>query len=162
MQKTSLQSDAIKLIGIKVRTNNQNEADWTKGKIFPCVQQYFNKKLFEKISNRKKPGTTYCAYTEYESDHHGEYTYFIGEEVDVIKNIPEGLDSIFIPAQKYTKFTTKPGAMPTVLSDAWQSIWQMSPTDLGGIRRYNADFEIYDQRATDHNNLVLDIYIGVK
>jgi predicted transcriptional regulator YdeE len=37
-----------------------------------------------------------------------------------------------------------------------------APQELGGDRRYATDFEIYDQRAQDPNNTILDIYIGLK
>ena len=38
----------------------------------------------------------------------------------------------------------------------------MSPRELGGKRKYETDFEIYDERATDHQNIVLDLYIGIQ
>ena len=69
MQRESVSRPEIKLIGICVRTSNEQELDKMKGKIFPCIQKYFHGALFEKIPNRKKPGTTFCAYTDYESDY---------------------------------------------------------------------------------------------
>jgi predicted transcriptional regulator YdeE len=66
-----------------------------------------------------------------------------------------------LPAQKYAKFTNMPGAMPDVCIDMWKNIWQMDAEELGGKRGYLADFEIYDERAADHKNAVLDIYIGI-
>ena len=125
------------------------------------MARYFHESLFEKIPCRKKQGTTYCVYTEYESVYTGAYTYFIGEEVTSLDSIPYGLEALTIPSQKYVKFTTGPGAMPDVLKNAWQSIWDMPSAELGGERRYLSDFEIYDERASDHINLVLDIYIGI-
>lgn len=163
MLKFHLKKPEIKLIGISVRTSYQHELDKMKGKIFPCVQQYFHKALYEKISNRIKPGTTFCAYTDYESDYKGAYTYFIGEEVSTFKSsLPEGFHQLTIPQQEYVKFTTKPAAMPEVIVNAWTSIWKMSPEDLGGKRSYRTDFEIYDERAADHQNIVLDVYVGIK
>lgn len=164
MQKTLLHLGEIKLVGIKVRTNNRDELeteDYTLGKIFPCVQQYFHEQLFEKIGHRKNPGRTFCVYTEYESDHTGDYTYFIGEEVDSFNSVPEGLSILVIAPQRYVKFTTEPGPMPGVLRNAWLEILKMTEKDFGSPRRYHADFEIYDERAKDHNKLVLDLYIGI-
>lgn len=162
MEHSKSRLEEIKLMGIKVRTSYQNESKWETGKIFPYVVRYFHENLFEKIPFRKKPKTTYCVYTEYESDYTGAYTYFIGEEVFSLDNVPIGLEPLIIPSQRYVKFTTKPGAMPSVLKDAWQEIWDISSDELGGVRSYCSDFEIYDERANDHNNLVLDIYIGIK
>lgn len=51
--------------------------------------------------------------------------------------------------------------MPDVIVNAWNEIWDMSSEKLGGKRSYKSDFEIYDERATDHQNIVLDVYVGV-
>jgi len=163
MKKESVEPPEIKLVGITVRTCNEDELDPIKGKIAPCVQRYFHNNLFEKIPLRKRPQVTYCAYTEYESNFKGAYTYFIGEEVSSFEEpLPEGFCSLVIPKQKYIKMTTERGPMPHVVMDAWQSIWTMSPDELGGGRSYGVDFEVYDERAKDHGNVILDIYVGVK
>jgi len=161
MQRSQTEKSQTLLVGIKMHTSYEVESNPATGKIPPCVQRYFQEQIFENIPHRKKPGTTFCAYTDYESDYTGAYTYFIGEEVSSLEDIPEGLDILSIPSQKYVQFTTKPGPMPTVLIDAWQEIWKMSAEDLGGTRRYHTDFEIYDERAQDHNNVVLDVLIGI-
>jgi len=163
MQRESVSKPEIKLIGICVRTNNEQESDKIKGKIFPCIQKYFHGALFEKIPNRKKPGTTFCAYTDYESDYTGDYTYFVGEEVSSFdRPLPEGFQKLVIPSQQYVKFTTSPAPMPDVIVNAWKEIWNMSSKELGGKRCYKTDFEIYDERAADHQNIVLDVYIGIE
>lgn len=134
----------------------------SSAKIAPTIQKYFRQAVGEEIPNRKNPGTTYCVYTDYESDFTGDYTYFIGEEVKVGDDSMEGFSSIIIPAQNYAKFTSKPGIMPEVCIDMWQNIWKMKSGELGGKRAYLADFEVYDKRALDPSKTVLDIYVGVK
>lgn len=161
MKQTKISLPEKKLIGMAVRTNNQNEIDPMTGKIFPIVRQYFQEQLFSKIPNRIKPGTTFCCYTDYESDHNGDYTYFIGEEVSAFQEI-DGFTTLTIPAQTYAKFTTSPAPMPDVVRNAWFSIWKMTDSDLGGKRAYQTDFEIYDERASDHQNIVMDLCIGIK
>lgn len=125
------------------------------------MQKYFYNNLSEKIVNRKKPGTTFCAYVNYESDFNSDYTYFIGEEVNSFAQVAEGFEVFTIPSQAYAKFTNQPGPMPAVCVDMWKKIWDMSPVDLGAPRSYIADFEIYDERSQDHQNVVLDIFIGI-
>lgn len=161
MKKTSEELPAMRLAGRTVRTNNAAEADWMAGEIFPCVMAYFHEGVAETIPNRKRPGVTICAYTDYESDHTGDYTYFVGEEVSAEAELPEGLEWLVIPAQNYAKFTTEPGAMPDVLRNAWEEIWEMGPAEFGAPRRYHTDFELYDERAADEQNVVLDLYIGL-
>jgi predicted transcriptional regulator YdeE len=162
MKQVQVEQAEKKIVGIKTRTNNQQEANPLEGKIFPTIQQYFHQNIAVNIPNRIHPGTTFCIYTDYESDCNGEYTYFIGEEVDSFEGIPSDLETLVIPVQKYVKFTNGPGSMPEVVQKPWYQIWQMTPKDFGGTRSYIADFEIYDERARDHQNIVLDIYIGIQ
>ena len=162
MQKIVTALPEIKLLGILCRTNNTAEMNISSAKIAPTIQKYFRQAVGEEIPNRKNPGTTYCVYTDYESDFTGDYTYFIGEEVKVGGDSMEGFSSIIIPAQNYAKFTSKPGIMPEVCIDMWQNIWKMKSGELGGKRAYLADFEVYDKRALDPSKTVLDIYVGVK
>ncbi len=119
MQKTVTELPEIKLLGILCRTNNTAEMNISSAKIAPTIQKYFRQAVGEEIPNRKNPGTTYCVYTNYESDFTGDYTYFIGEEVKVGGDSMEGFSSIIIPAQNYAKFTSKPGIMPEVCIDMW-------------------------------------------
>lgn len=161
MQKIIASLPGFTLIGISARTNNQAELT-ENGKISPSLQRYFGKKLFEEIPSRKKPGTTFCVYTHYESDHTGNYTYFVGEEVSTSDAIPKGMELLVIPAQRYIKFTNGPGPMPAVVQDPWFKIWQMNSEDFGSKRRYIADFEVYDARAANPLRTVVDIYVGVE
>ncbi|WP_010300172.1 GyrI-like domain-containing protein [Candidatus Odyssella thessalonicensis] len=162
MQQISVMHDQIYLVGQTCRTNNTQEMEQATAKIGPLFSSYFSQNLADQICNRKHPGTTYCVYTEYESDMAGNYTVFIGEEVTTLDQIPSGYASLIIPSQHYKKFTTQAGEMPAVCISAWQEIWQMSPQELGGQRAYQADFEVYDHRAQDPFHTVLDIYIGLK
>jgi len=163
MKKTITELPEIHLLGITCRTNNAVEMSISTAKIAPTIQKYFQQALGEQIPNRKNPGTTYCVYTDYESDFTGDYTYFIGEEVNFVdRSLIKQFSAITIPAQTYTKFTSKTGIMPGVCIDMWQNIWKMESEELGGKRAYLADFEVYDKRALDPSKTVLDIYLGVK
>lgn len=164
MNKNTVKLPEIKLVGITCRANNNAifETNPSTNKIAETVQKYFHNGLAKSIPDRVNPGITYCVYTEYESDFRGDYTYFIGEKVNSTDNLSKELVTMTIPAQYYTKFTNKPGPMPNVCIDMWKKIWQMSSSELGGEREYLADFEVYDERALDHNKVVLDIYVGTK
>lgn len=151
----------INLVGIKCRTSNLAEMNIATAQIGQMVGKYFSEKISDKISNKKVPEKIYCVYTEYESDFTGEYTFFIGQEVESFDDIASELYTIVIPSQNYTKFTTEPGVMPDVCINMWKKIWSSTPHELGGERAYIADFEVYDERAINPKNAVLDIYIGV-
>ena len=161
MKKIILQQPEIKLIGITVRTNNKAEMDPATAKIGSTVAHYFQNGLGSTIPHRQKQNITFSLFTDYESDHTGDYTYFIGEAVGFFENCPEGFVMHTVPAQTYIKFTTEPGKMPEVVIQAWQQIWQMDEKTLGGKRAYRSDFEYYDERACDPKNTALDIFIGI-
>lgn len=161
MKHEFVEKPEIKLIGLSVRTNNQNEMDPQKAQIGRLYGHYLNESIAIHISHRINPGTTLAVYTDYASDEHGDYTYFLGEEVESFENIPEHLQKLIIPAARYLKLTTPSGKMPAIVIQAWQEIWKMTPQDLGGKRTYQADFEVYDERAQDPANASVDIYIGI-
>ena len=164
MQKTMTILTELKLVGITTRTNNAQifEGDPSNNKIAAIVQKYFHSGLAAKINDKKNPGTTFCVYTDYESDMNGDFTYFIGEEVTSFQELDKEFETLTIPVQNYAKFTNQPGPMPAVCVDMWKNIWKMNASDFGGERAYIADFEVYDERSGDHNNVILDIYIGIK
>lgn len=161
MEKTIVSLPEIKLIGITARTSNAHEMDPMQAKIGSTMQRYFQDQLPDKISHRKNPAKTFCVYTEYESDFTGNYTYFIGEEVTSFADGPSEFQTLMINPQTYAKFTTLPGVMPNVVIEGWQKIWQMSAQDFGNPRKYHADFEVYDVRATNPSSAIVDIYIGL-
>jgi len=160
MKKTIITIPERKLVGLALRTNNKDESNPEKAKIMPLIQKYMQEDIVNKIKNRKNIGEMHCVYTDYETNENGEYTYLVGEEV---KNFgQDSFKEVIIPAQKYCKFTTEYGVIPKIVIDAWIKIWQMSDEEFGGKRTYIADFEVYDDRASDINNASLDIYIGIK
>jgi predicted transcriptional regulator YdeE len=160
MQEIKLQE--IKLIGLSVRTNNKNEMNPKTSKIGELAGRYWGQNIAAQITDRKNPDVTLSVYTEYDSDEHGDYTYFVGEEVSSFENMPSGFQQLIIPSAKYQKFTTSAGKMPKVVINAWQQIWKMSSDDFEGKRAYQTDFEIYDQRASDPSNTIVDTYVGIK
>ena len=52
--------------------------------------------------------------------------------------------------------------MQKIKTRVWQDIWNLNAIDLSGRRAYLADFEIYDERAQDPQNTILDIYVGIQ
>jgi len=162
MNREKIKLSEIILVGLTARTNNKNEMNPDTSKIGKLAGEYWSHQVAKNIQHRSKPGITYAVYTDYDSDEHGDYTYFIGEAVKSL----EGQDllqfkTLTIPQSHYQKFTTELGKMPDVVITAWQAIWAMNESELSAQRRYIADFEIYDDRASDPNNTIVDIYIGI-
>lgn len=163
MNKETVSLGQLQLVGIVARTNNKNEMNPATAKIGETAERYWQAQLANHFEHRTHPGVTYAVYTDFESNETGDYTYFIGEVVDSLagQDVSQ-FKTLTIPASEYQKFTTPTGKMPDVVIAAWQAIWAMSKDDFGGQRKYIADFEVYDHRAADPNNTVVDIYIGIE
>ncbi len=163
MEKEITNVGDIKLIGIRTRTCTSNEYNPLTSKIGPLIGRYWNEKIADNIPNRKNPGILFVGYSDYSSNYMGHYNYLIGEEVTSFEKVPEGMETLIIPEGSYVKFTNKPGPIPQVIISTWQHIWQLEEAQqLGGKRRYVADFERYDERAKDPLKTVLDVYIGLR
>jgi predicted transcriptional regulator YdeE len=103
-------------------------------------------------------GPIIALYTEYESDEHGAYTFVLGGKRG---STSDGVALKTVPAGRYAVFTSEPGPVEKVVIETWQRIWSELPSS-SGLRSYIADFEVYDERAADPANAVVDIYVGVK
>jgi predicted transcriptional regulator YdeE len=116
--------------------------------------------MADKIPNKTGPNL-YAVYSEYASDHNGEYAFMVGAPVKAGTAAPTGMLLKQIPASKYAVITTERGPFPKVIPQAWMQIFKLE--DEGKLKRtYRIDFEVYDERALDPQNGQVDIYIGVK
>ncbi len=160
MDPKVVQQVAFTVIGISARTSNAREitADGVIGKQWGRLMQ---EGLLGKIPN-KADNQIVAVYTDYASDHNGEYTYILGAKVNSDRDIPAGMVSKKIPAGKYAVFTSEKGPAQKVVSELWMKINSLPKSATGGNRVYSADFEIYDERATDPQNLQMDVYLGIK
>jgi predicted transcriptional regulator YdeE len=160
MDPKVVQQDGFTVVGISARTNNAKEmtADGVIGKMWGRLMQ---EGVLAKIPNKANPGIV-AVYTDYASDHNGDYTYLLGARVTSDADVPEGMVSKKIPAGKFAVFTSEKGAAPKVVPELWMKINSLPQNAVGTDRVYRADFEIYDQRAMDPQNLQMDVYIGIK
>ena len=142
-----------KVVGVKIKTTNQN------GKSIQDIgmtwQKLFADGIYEKIQN-KVNNKTIGLYTEYEGDYTKPYTFIAGAEVsEELENNKEIVTKI-IPKGKYAKFIIT-GDVQNSVGQAWQEIWSM---DLN--RKYNCDFEEYQNNSQDMQNQEIHIYIAIK
>ena len=145
---------AFKVIGISVRTTNQNEQ--AAQDISALWQKFMSEGILDKIPN-KIDSTVYSIYTDYESDYTQPYTTILGCKVEHLNEIPNGMVGKTINEGKYNKFTTKGDLAKGLIIKQWKAIWVM---DLD--REYTADFEVFGEKAQNPNNAEIDILIAVK
>jgi predicted transcriptional regulator YdeE len=155
-----VQQSAFTVVGIAVRTSNAKEAT-VDGLIGKQWARFYQEGLLDKIPN-KADRSIVAVYTDYASDKNGEYTFLLGARVTSDAHAPDQMVAKNIPAGKYAVFTTEKGPGPKVVPEAWTKINSLPTSAVGGDRAYRADFEVYDARATDPENLQADIHIGIK
>jgi predicted transcriptional regulator YdeE len=160
MNPKVVQQSGFTMVGMAVRTSNAKEmtADGLIGKQWARVMQ---EAVLAKIPN-KADKSIVAVYTEYASDHNGDYTYVLGARVNSDTDVPAGMVAKKIPAGKYAVFTSEKGPPAKVVPETWMRINSLPKTAVGGDRMYRADFEIYDERAADPQSAVVDVYVGIK
>ena len=154
------QQPGFHIAGITIRTNNAIEMSG-KGKIGSVWQEFLQPNLVAKIPN-KIGVDLIAAYTDYETDHTGHYTYLLGIPVLSDESLPSSVTFKRVPAGRYAVFISGRGQLQQIVPEIWQRIWSMSPEELGGIRAFKTDYEIYDQRAANPDNAQIDVYVGLR
>jgi CubicO group peptidase (beta-lactamase class C family)/predicted transcriptional regulator YdeE len=160
MNPKVMEHEGFTVAGIAVRTSNAKEMS-PDGQIGKTWMKFLQEGVFTKIPN-KADSSILAVYTDYASDKEGEYTYVLGARVNSSADLPAGLVAKEIPAGRYAVFTTQKGPGPKVVPETWMQINSLSNTAVGGDRAYRADFEIYDERARDPQNLQADVYVGIQ
>jgi predicted transcriptional regulator YdeE len=156
MNYTKVRQDGVKVIGIAIRTTNQNKRAMQD--ISDLWKRFEEEGLYEKIPN-KLNDNIYSMYTDYEYDFTRPYTYMIACPVTSFDDIPEGLIAKTIPKGEYAKFASK-GKMPDELLTTWNEIWK---SDVA--RAYKTDFEVYHLHTRDKefkDYAEIDVFIGIK
>lgn len=153
--ETEVQLASFKIIGIAIRTTNQNgQAASDLGQLW---QQFYNEDILSQIPG-KLNNDIYSVYTAYTSDYTGEYTALIGCRVTSLDSIPNGLTGKAFTGGKYALHQAR-GKMPDAVMNAWQHIWDREK-ELN--RKYTADFEVYGPKSQNPENAAVDIYIAIK
>ena len=160
MNRKVIQQAAFTLVGIAVRTSNAKEMT-AEGVIGKQWGRFMADGLPGKIPN-KVDKEIVAVYTDYASDHDGEYTFLLGARVTSDAAVPAGMVAKKIPAGRYAVFTSEKGPAAKVVPELWMRINSLPKSAVGGDRVYGADFEIYDARASDPQNLQVDVYVGIR
>jgi len=146
------QQNQFFLIGISVRTTNQNGQSaqdigglWTR-----FTAENLGQQIPSKLSD-----DMYCVYTDYESDYTGPYTAVLGCRVSSLDDIPKGFTGITIPGGDYQVYYLE-GQFPANIGDAWQQIWA---SDID--RKYASDYDWYKSGAKSFEETEARIYLGI-
>jgi predicted transcriptional regulator YdeE len=160
MNPRAVQQDGFTMVGIAVRTTNAEQMTAAR----PIGKQWerlFKEGVLATIPN-KADGNILAVYSEYASDKDWEYTYLLGARVTKVEKLPDGMTVKDVPAGRYAVFTSERGPVQKVVVEMWRRVWATPKSALGGDRTYSADFELYDQRAQNPADAVVDLYVAVR
>lgn len=136
MDKSNIESFYV--TGISVRTNNSKEMEPSTAQIGALWEKFYGE-LAPKLSQGSK---VYGLYTNYESDHNGNYDVVACTDLE-LPNDTSGVESFNINPGHYLVFSDK-GQMPQTVIKLWGQIWEyFSSPDCPHIRAYTTDFEFY-------------------
>jgi predicted transcriptional regulator YdeE len=156
----AVQQEGFTMMGIAVRTSNaeQMTPDRPIGKQW---ERLFKEGVLAAIPNKADTNIV-ALYTEYASDKDGAYTYVLGARVTKVESLPAGMVAKNVPAGRYAVFTSERGAVQKIVVEIWQRVWATPKSALGGDRTYKSDYEVYDQRAQNPADAVVDLYVAVR
>ena len=144
---------SFKIIGISVKTTNVNGQGIKD--IGGLWERFYAENILESIPN-KIDSCIYSVYTDYEGDHMQPYTTVIGCKVDNLENVPSNMVGITVPEGNFEKFVAKGNIFQGSVGSKWGEIWE-TPLD----RNYQADFEVYGEKAANPEDAEVDIFIGL-
>ncbi|WP_417445309.1 GyrI-like domain-containing protein [Joostella sp.] len=146
--------EPFKIIGISIRTTNENGQ--ASQEIAELWQRFMSENVISKIPN-KIDNAVYSLYTEYESDHTKPYTAILGCKVKNLNNVPNGMFGKSFEGGTYSKTTAKGDLMQGLVVNQWSKIFEMELD-----RTYDADFEIFGEKAQNPANAEVEFYVGIK
>lgn len=150
---TTVTVNQFHLVGIAIRTTN--EQNKTENEIPMLWDKFFKEDISNKIPN-KVCTAIYSLYTNYEGDHTMPYTTIIGCEVADLSDIPEGMIGQTFNADTYHKITVKGDLTQGLIINKWKKIWSEN-----WDRKYTADFEVYDEKASNPHDAEVSIYLAI-
>ncbi|RYY58882.1 MAG: AraC family transcriptional regulator [Chitinophagaceae bacterium] len=148
-------TESFLVTGISIRTSNapgkaENDipALWTR---------FWSEGILNQLADRVNDAI-YSVYTNYQSDHTGEYDVILGCRANAASGSSAGmLRSVRIEAGPFEQFTAEGDLMQGIVFNEWVKVWNARLD-----RAFTADFEVYDERATDSANAVVDLFIAVR
>jgi predicted transcriptional regulator YdeE len=156
----AVEQEGFTVVGIAVRTSNAEQMTPARP-IGKQWERFFTEGVLAAIPN-KADGQIVALYSEYASDKDGEYTYLLGARVRKVESVPAGMTVKNVPAGRYAVFTSARGPVEKVVVEMWRRVWETPKNSLGGDRTYKTDFEVYDQRAQNPADAVVDLYVAVR
>lgn len=142
----SLQRKPQRIVaGIATRTNNQRENDSSTARIPALWDRFYREGIAQEIPN---DGAIVGVVYDYESDHTGDYTSMAGVVVQDESAVPANYETVTLAADDYLVFRAE-GPVPESVLSGWQAVWAYFSDEAPYVRRYTADYEVYEDDAVE-------------
>ncbi len=132
------QGQAIHVIGIELRTSNEEAAQT----IPPFWQHVAARQVLAGIAGRTDTDVlaVYTHFAHAGIDNQGPYSLVIGARVTPDAPVPDGMLRVVVPASRRAVFAVDRGR-PELVGAAWQRIWQepLARTCIADYERYGED-----------------------
>lgn len=142
------------IAGISTQTNNKIESNPKKAVLPAFWDRFFEEDILDQIPGKIPNSPIYGVYSDYESNRKGGYRVTAGVEAFHPEIEENGFNRIKIEAGEYLLFKGY-GAMPGVVADTWQVVWNYFSKNREFKRRFTTDFELYVTQES------VEIYIGI-
>ena len=151
MQTVSIKP--FNVIGISVTTTNVNSQSVQD--IGQLWGKFMSEGIGEKIPN-KIDSNVLSVYTNYQGDDTQPYDAILGCKVDSLDYIPEGMVGQSFEGGNYSKFVSKGDLTKGAVFGTWMEI-NSQKID----RVFNADFELYGEKAQNPTDAEVEVYVGI-
>jgi len=153
--------DEFLIAGIEARTSAAKESSGET--VIPQQwMKFMQEGVLQRIPN-KADEDIYALYTDFANKRSGEYSVVIGAKITDKSKVPADLVVKTVPAGTYAVFQTSKGPAWEVIPAAWQSVADAEDKgELGYVRTYKADYELYHGPAMDPQDMQAELHVGVK
>lgn len=151
----------IQILGMAVDTSLK-----TVYRDIPALGKQFAKyKKAHAIPNKGLPWG-FAAVSKGFDEAKGTFTYFMGDRVTTLEQVPDGLKAFEIPAAKYAVFPIRPKnrlGWPVAIASAKRHIYTTwLPNSIYTQAGTLDDFEYHDERSLRKGNPEIDLYVAIK
>ena len=151
----------IQILGMAMDTNLK-----TVYRDIPALGKQFAKhKRTRAIPNKRLPWG-FASVSQGFNEEKGTFTYFMGDRVTTLEQVPEGLKPFVIPVAKYAVFPIRPKnrlGWPVAIASAKKHIYMTwLPNSVYTQAAMIDDFEYHDERSTRKGNPEIDLYVAIK
>jgi predicted transcriptional regulator YdeE len=138
--------------GFYIRTNNENEFNPETAKIIGLWGE-FSQSVLPTYIDKNDPHA-YGVYSQYASDHEGDYTLITGINSKNISKQSEDYQEVIIQSGHYLVFEAD-GKQPESIINTWKYIWKYFDDHSAPQRKFTTDFEKYISDSK------VEIYIAI-